>query len=60
MTQEQFNEQMNTRADKWSHLDKRAVKAGIAFAARMCVTYHELAKVWYDSLPKAAMENEKA
>lgn len=56
MTQEQFNEQMSTRPDKWSHLDKRAVKAGIAFAARMCTTYPELAKVWYDSLPKATQD----
>ena len=56
MTQEQFNEQMDTRADKMVCPDKMAIRGAIAFAARMCLYYPELAKVWYDSKPKVTMD----
>ena len=56
MTQEQFNEQMDTRPDKMVCPDKMALRAAIAFATRMCLDHPELAKVWYDGIPKVTMD----
>ena len=56
MTQEEFNNQMDTRADKMCCPDKMAIKGAIAFAARMCLEHPELARVWYDAKPKVTLD----
>ena len=56
MTQEQFNKQMKDFVERCNCPDKVALRAMINFSARMCLDYPELAKVWYDGVPKVSMD----
>ena len=59
MTQEEFTAQMERYKARYTDEDlalRISVKGAIAFTARMCTMYPDLAKEWYDSLPKATMD----
>lgn len=57
MTQEEFKQRINRYSERYTDLmEKIMVKGVISFALRMATTYPELAKVYYDSLPKVTMD----
>jgi len=56
MTKEEFIERIEDWKARFNYPDSIPIKATIAFMGRMCTTYPELAKEWYDSLPKATMD----
>lgn len=53
---ERFTEKMDAWKARYNYPDNIPIKATMAFTARMCTTYPELAKVWYDSLPKVTQD----
>ena len=56
MTQEEFIQKFEDYKDRYNYPEKIAIKGAISFAVRMCTTYPELAKEYYNSLPKATMD----
>ena len=56
MTQEKFNESIEAWKARYNHPDNIPIKAAIAFTMRMCTSYPELAKNYYDSLPKVTQD----
>ena len=56
MTKEEFAERIDTYKKRYNYPEVISIKGAMAFMARMCITYPEVAKEWYDSLPKATMD----
>jgi len=53
MDLDKFTEKMNTWKTKYNHT---SVKATMAFTARMFYMYPDIAREWYEGLPKATMD----
>ena len=56
MTQEEFVKRMNDYKSLYDFPESFMIRGAMGFTARMCLAYPELAKVWYDSLPKATQD----
>ena len=56
MTKEEFAERIYTYKKRYKYPEVISITGAMAFMARMCITYPEVAKEWYDSLPKATMD----
>ncbi len=57
MTQEQFDKQMEMWRNMYTDPNERCIARGaIARTARLCTEHPDLAKVWYDKLPKVTMD----
>ena len=52
---EKFTQNMNDWKARYNHPDNIPIKATMAFTARMFYQYPNVARQWYDSLPKATM-----
>lgn len=59
MTQEQFNEIIVPISwiDSKDHNQVIMIKAAVARTMRLCMRYPDLAKNYYDALPKATMDD---
>jgi len=53
---EKFTEKMDAWKARYNHPDNIPIKATMAFTARMFYMYPNVAREWYDSLPKATMD----
>lgn len=53
---EKFTEKMNAWKARYSHPDNIPIKATMAFTARMFYMYPQVAREWYDSLPKVSLD----
>jgi len=53
---EKFTQNMNDWKARYNHPDNIPIKATMAFTARMFYQYPNVARQWYDSLPKATMD----
>lgn len=53
---EKFTQKMNDWKARYNHPDNIPIKATMAFTARMFYQYPNVARQWYDSLPKATMD----
>lgn len=53
---EKFTEKMEDWKARFSYSDSIPVKATMAFIARMFYMYPDIAKEWYDSLPKVTQD----
>lgn len=51
-----FTQKMDDWKARYSHPDNIPIKATMAFTARMFYMYPNVAREWYDSLPKATMD----
>ena len=57
VTQEKFNSMMEEYKSRYPDYPENViVKGAMAFTARMFYMYPDLARQWYDSLPKATMD----
>lgn len=56
MDLEKFTEKMDAWKARYNHSDNIPIKATMAFTARMFYMYPEVAREWYESLPKATMD----
>ena len=56
MTQEEFNKKIEEWKERYNYPENISVKGAIAFTMRMCIMYPELAKNYYDNLPKATQD----
>lgn len=56
---EKFTEKIKTFQGRFKHPENISVKGAMAFMARMFYQYPNVARLWYDSLPKATMDNER-
>lgn len=57
MTQEEFEQRIKRYSERYTdQMEKIMVKGAISFALRMATTYPELAKAYYDALPKATLD----
>ena len=53
---EKFTERINTFQARYKHPEIISIKGAIAFMARMFYQYPNVAREWYESLPKATMD----
>lgn len=53
---EKFTQKMNDWKARYNHPDNIPIKATMAFTAKMFYQYPNIAREWYDSLPKATMD----
>ncbi len=53
---EKFTEKMDAWKARYNHLDNIPIKATMAFTARMFYMYPNIAREWYDSLPKVTLD----
>lgn len=53
---EEFTEKMEDWKARFSYPDNIPIKATMAFTARMFYMYPDVAKQWYDSLPKVTQD----
>lgn len=53
---EKFAEKMDAWKARYNYPDNIPIKAAMAFTARMFYQYPNVARQWYDSLPKATMD----
>ena len=51
-----FTEKMNAWKARYNYPDNISIKATMAFTARMFYQYPNIARMWYDNLPKATMD----
>lgn len=53
---EKFSEKMDAWKARYNYPDNIPIKAAMAFTARMFYMYPNVAKEWYDNLPKVTMD----
>ena len=53
---EEFTEKMEDWKARYNYPDNIPVKATMAFTARMFYMYPDVARQWYDSLPKVTQD----
>ena len=53
---EKFTEKINTFQARYKHPEIISIKGAMAFMARMFYQYPNVAREWYESLPKATMD----
>ena len=53
---EKFAEKINTFQARYKHPTITSIKGAMAFMARMFYQYPNVAREWYESLPKATMD----
>lgn len=53
---EKFTEKMDAWKARYNYPNNIPIKAAMAFTARMFYQYPNVARQWYDSLPKATMD----
>ena len=53
---EKFTEKMGAWKARYNHPDNIPIKATMAFTARMFYMYPNVAREWYESLPKATQD----
>ena len=53
---EKFTQKMNDWKKRYNYPDNIPIKATMAFTARMFYMYPDVARQWYDNLPKATMD----
>ena len=53
---EKFTEKINTFQARYKHSEITSIKGAMAFMARMFYQYPNVAREWYESLPKATMD----
>ena len=51
-----FTEKMDAWKARYNHPDNIPIKATMAFTARMFYMYPNVAREWYDSLPKVSLD----
>lgn len=51
-----FTEKMEDWKARYNHPDNISIKATMAFTARMFYMYPDVARQWYDSLPKVTLD----
>ena len=51
-----FTEKINTFQARYKHPEITSIKGAMAFMARMFYQYPNVAREWYESLPKATMD----
>ena len=56
MDLEKFTEKMDDWKARYNHPDNIPIKATMAFTARMFYQYPNVARLWYEQLPKATMD----
>ena len=56
MNLEKFIQQIETYKARYTYPESISINAAIAFTARMCTSYPDIAKEWYDKLPKAVQD----
>jgi len=56
---EKFTEKIKTFQGRYKHPENISVKGAMAFMARMFYQYPNTARQWYDSLPKATMDDAR-
>jgi hypothetical protein len=53
---EKFTEKMDAWKARYNYPDNFSIKATMAFTARMFYMYPNVAREWYDSLPKVTLD----
>ena len=53
---DKFTEKIRTFQERYKHPESITIKGAMAFMARMFYQYPNVAKLWYESLPKATMD----
>ena len=53
---EKFTEKINTFQARYKHPEIVSIKGAMAFMARMFYQYPNVARQWYEQLPKATMD----
>lgn len=53
---EKFTEKIKTFQERYKYPEIVSIKGAMAFMARMFYQYPNVARQWYDSLPKATMD----
>ena len=53
---EKFTEKMDAWKARYNYPDNFSIKATMAFTARMFYMYPQVAREWYDSLPKVSLD----
>lgn len=53
---EKFTEKMDAWKARYNYPDNIPIKAAMAFTARMFYQYPNVARLWYEQLPKATMD----
>ena len=53
---EKFSEKMDAWKSRYNYPDSIPIKAAMAFTARMFYMYPNVAREWYDSLPKVTLD----
>ena len=53
---EKFTEKINTFQTRYKHPEITSIKGAMAFIARMFYQYPNVAREWYESMPKAIMD----
>lgn len=53
---DEFTEKMNAWKARYNHPDNIPIKATMAFTARMFYMYPDVARQWYDNLPKVTQD----
>ena len=56
MDLEKFTEKMDAWKARYNYPDNFSIKATMAFTARMFYMYPNVAREWYDSLPKVTLD----
>jgi len=51
-----FTQKMDAWKARYNHPDNITIKATMAFTARMFYQYPNIARQWYDSLPKVSLD----
>ena len=56
---EKFTEKIKTFQGRYKHPEIVSIKGAMAFMARMFYQYPNIARLWYEQLPKATMDNAR-
>ena len=56
MDLQRFTEKVNAYKARYGHPESISVNGAMAFMARMFYMYPDVARQWYDALPKATMD----
>lgn len=56
---EQFTEKIKTFQARYKYPEIVSIKGAMAFMARMFYQYPYVARLWYEQLPKATMDNAR-
>lgn len=56
---EKFTEKIKTFQGRYKYPESISIKGAMAFMARMFYQYPNVARLWYEQLPKATMDNER-